>query len=264
MKRFRHFESTFYPLLSIALLSGGLEIGSKLGVIQEYVLPAPTSVFMTLIDDRRELATALAQTAKATVLGLGLSVIVGLGLGILSVLFRWIRLTLVPLAVFFQTVPIIAVAPLLVIWFGFGLPTVIASAFIVSVFPVISATTIGLRSVEPQYLDLFQVFRASRLQTLLRLRIPFALPHFMGGLRIASGLAVIGAIVGEFIGGGGIGEVVDMARTQQRLDKVFAAVVLSASLGWIFVVMIDAVSNGLLGSWYGSNHRERRTSSAAE
>ena len=246
------WTAALYPLASIVAVTALAELSSYLGWVAAYILPPPSEVLATLNEDWTELSSAFLQTTRATAIGLLFSVFGGLLLGVLSGLFRWIRLSLVPVAVFFQTVPIIAVAPLLVIWFGYGPPTVVASAFIVSLFPMISATTLGLRSVEPQFIELFRILRASRFQTLVHLLLPFAVPHFLAGLRVAAGLAVIGAIVGEFIAGGGLGEIVDMARTQQRLDKVFAAVVLSAALGFIFVVIIDMLALLLLGKWHPS------------
>jgi NitT/TauT family transport system permease protein len=166
--------------------------------------------------------------------------------------FDFLRRAFYPYAIFFQTVPVIAIAPLLVIWFGFGQPTVIASAFIVSIFPVIASTLLGLQSTEPALSDLFRLYSASRVDHLLKLRMPFALPHVFSGLRIASGLAVIGAIVGEFIGGGGLGSVVDAARTQQRIDKVFAAVLISSLLGLALVAIVNFSGWLVLRKWHAS------------
>ena len=153
---------------------------------------------------------------------------------------------------FFQTVPIIAIAPLLVIWFGYGTRTVVASAFVVSIFPVIANTLSGILSTEPALRDLFRLYGASTLVTLLKLRFPAALPQILTGLRVASGLAVIGAIVGEFIGGQGLGSVVDVARTQQRVDKVFAAVLLASVLGLALFGLINLVSYVTLRRWHAS------------
>jgi NitT/TauT family transport system permease protein len=160
-----------------------------------------------------------------------------------------------PYAVFFQTVPIIAIAPLLVIWFGYGMRTVIASAFVVSIFPVIANTLSGILSTDPALLDLFRLYGASGRDTLFKLRFPAALPQIFTGLRIASGLAVIGAIVGEFIGGQGLGSVVDVARTQQRVDKVFAAVLLASVLGLGLFGVINLVSTLTLQRWHASEQR---------
>jgi NitT/TauT family transport system permease protein len=165
---------------------------------------------------------------------------------------RAIQRAFYPYAVFFQTVPIIAIAPLLVIWFGYGMKTVIAAAFIVSIFPVIANTLTGLLSTDPALRDLFRLYGASPGVTLVKLRFPAALPQILTGLRVASGLAVIGAIVGEFIGGAGLGSVVDVARTQQRVDKVFAAVLLASVLGLALFGLINLVSVLTLRRWHAS------------
>src|SRR5262249_40925223 len=157
-----------------------------------------------------------------------------------------------PYAVFFQTVPVIAIAPLLVIWFGYGLPTVVASSFICGIFPVIASTLVGLQSTDPALLDLFRLYRATRTEALRKLKLPFALPAILTGARISAGLSVIGAIVGEFIGGGGLGGIVDEARTQQRVDRVFAAVLLASLLGLVFFGAIHGLSHFLLRKWHAS------------
>ena len=145
-----------------------------------------------------------------------------------------------------------AIAPLLVIWFGYGMQTVVVSAFIVSVFPVIANTLNGLLSVDPALTDLFRLYGASASDTRWKLKFPAALPQILTGIRIAGGLAVIGAIVGEFIGGQGLGSVVDVARTQQRTDKVFAAVLLASLLGLALFGFINLVSRIALRRWHAS------------
>lgn len=229
-----------------------VEIAVRSGLIASFVLPTPTSVFESLFVDRVELLGGLGVTLISSVAGLMLSGLLGLTIAILMAVSSNLRQALEPYAVFFQTVPVIALAPVLVIWFGFGQPTVIASAFIVSVFPVIASATSGLCSTDAAWMDLFRIYRASPMTTLWKLRLPAALPQIFTGLRVSSGLAVIGAVVGEFIAGGGLGEAIDSARTQQRLDKVFAAVLLSSALGLILVWAIDFLSHWLLRSWHPS------------
>jgi NitT/TauT family transport system permease protein len=130
--------------------------------------------------------------------------------------------------------------------------TVIASAFLVSIFPVIANTLTGIVSTDPALRDLFKLYGASTWATLFKLRFPAALPEILTGLRVAAGLAVIGAIVGEFIGGQGLGSVVDVARTQQRVDKVFAAVLLASLLGLALFGLINLVSYVSLRRWHAS------------
>lgn len=238
------------PLVPLVLFSVLLEILVQSKIVPSYILPAPSEVIRSLISDWSEYSTGFANTALSAVLGLTLSFFVGTIAAVLIALSTLLRRALLPYAVFFQTVPVVALAPVLIIWFGFGRPTVIASAFIVSVFPIIANSILGIESTEPRLHDLFRLHRATRFDTLRKLQLPSALPAIFGGLRIASGLAVIGAIVGEFIAGGGLGEVVDAARTQQRLDKVFAAVLLSSCLGLILVLLINLASRLTLRSWY--------------
>jgi NitT/TauT family transport system permease protein len=209
-------------------------------------------VVRTLAADRAELTAAFLKTSTGALTGFLLSTLTGIAVAVLLSSSRAIQRSFYPYAVFFQTVPIIAIAPLLVIWFGYGMKTVVASAFVVSIFPVIANTLTGLLSTDPALRDLFRLYGASPAVTLFRLRFPAALPQILTGLRVASGLAVIGAIVGEFIGGEGLGSVVDIARTQQRVDKVFAAVLLASVLGLALFGLINLVSSILLRHWHAS------------
>lgn len=248
-------SSLLPPLLPLILGMALAEIAVRSGWVPSYLIPAPSEVIRSLIDDRVELAVAAWTTLSSALAGLLLSFTTGTLFAIALSSSDLARRAFYPYAVFFQTVPIISIAPLLVIWFGFGQPTVIASAAIVSVFPIIASTLLGLKSTEPALIDLFALYSASARQMLLMLKIPFALPQIFSGLRIASGLAVVGAIVGEFIGGGGLGSVVDSARTQQRIDRVFAAVLISALLGAVLVGAVNLISALTLGSWHTSERK---------
>lgn len=240
------------PLLTLVILGLVLELVVRSGLVANYVLPATSEILNCFVEEREALARGFVSTGTASVVGLLLSVVVGIFIAILLSLSNFLRIAFYPYAVFFQTVPIIAVAPVLVIWFGFGQPTVIASAFIVSIFPVIASTLVGLQSTDSSLVDLFRIYHARKLTTLFKLRIPFALPYIFSGLRIAAGLAVIGAVVGEFVGGGGLGSVVDVARTTQRLDLVFAAVLVSSLIGLILVSIVNLLAYATLHKWHAS------------
>ncbi|HEY1233011.1 MAG TPA: ABC transporter permease [Candidatus Binatia bacterium] len=257
MKPNARISSLLPPLLPLLVVMGVCELAVRSGWIPSYLIPAPSEVFRSLIDDRLELSIAAWTTLSSAFVGLLLSFTSGTLFAIALSSSDLARRAFYPYAVFFQTVPIIAIAPLLVIWFGFGQPTVIASAAIVSVFPIIASTLLGLKSTEPALIDLFNLYSATAKQILYMLKIPFALPQIFSGLRIASGLAVVGAIVGEFIGGGGLGSVVDSARTQQRIDRVFAAVLISALLGVVLVGAVNFISALTLGSWHSSERKPR-------
>ncbi len=247
------------PILPVLVWVILVEFLVQKGIVKSYIIPAPSDVMKSFWNDREEYLTGLGQTSQCAILGLGLSFVVGITFSIGMSLSDIARRAFLPYAVFFQTVPIIAIAPLLVIWFGFGAPTVIASAFIVSIFPIIASTLIGLQSTEPALVDLLHLYNASELKILVKLRIPFSLPYVFSGLKIAAGLAVIGALVGEFVGGGGIGAIIDSARTQQRLDKVFGAVIISAVLGFILFVLIEKISSLLLKNWHATELKKDKT-----
>jgi NitT/TauT family transport system permease protein len=241
------------PLAPLVIGVAAMEMLARGGVIREYLLPPPSRVWRTLCDDGRPLLRGLGNTTIAALAGFALSVSLGVTIAVLLASHRWIRRSLYPYAVFFQTVPILAIAPLLVIWLGYGLPTAIASAFVASVFPVIANTLNGLRSTDPALIDLFRLYGASGGDTLFKLRLPSALPSILTGLRIAGGLAVIGAIVGEFIGGSGsLGDLMTSAIAQQRNDLVFAAVLLASLLGLALFGAINLASYLALRNWHPS------------
>ncbi len=240
------------PLSTFVLVTGILELFVRMGWIQDFVLPAPSQVVAVFFVEGAVLRAAAWTTFVSASLGLIASFTTGILVALLLSVSEFLRRAIYPYAVFFQTVPIIAIAPLLVIWFGFGQTTVVISSFIVSVFPVIASTLLGLQSTDPHLVDLFQLLAANRKDYLLKLKFPHALPQIFSGLRIASGLAIIGAIVGEFITGGGLGGVVDAARTQQRIDLVFAAVIASSVLGLGLVAAINYLSWITLRKWHAS------------
>jgi NitT/TauT family transport system permease protein len=240
------------PLVPLVVVTAALEAVARFGLVPTFLLPAPSQIAASAWSDRVELLEGFASTGLSATIGFGLAVAIGAAVAMGLATFAWARRALYPYAVFFQTVPVVSVAPLLVVWFGFGRPTVVASAFLVAIFPIIASTLVGLRSTERGLVELFRVLAARERDVLWKLRLPAALPYFFGGLRIAAGLAVIGAIVGEFIAGGGLGGIVDVARTQQRVDKVFAAVALSSGLGLVLVGLIGRVADVCLRPWHAS------------
>ncbi len=231
------------------LLFMALEVGVKILQIPAYLFPPPTMVFRSLMENKNDLISALQETTLHTVMGLLLSIVGGSLLALLISLSSWLRAGILPIALFFQTVPIIAIAPMLVIWFGFGAPTVITSAFIVSFFPILASTLQGLESTPRVTLELFKLYKSSLFNLYLKLKVPYAAPWFLNGLRVSMGLSVVGALVGEFIGGGGLGSLIDSARTQQRADLVFAAVFCSCGLGWILTFILDLSKKFFLKRW---------------
>lgn len=234
------------PFIIVACLAQAL---STSGLIATYLMPPPMDILASLTEDSAEYFSALQLTLGAALLGLVCATVCGVGLAIIFSFSGWIEKAFYPYATFFQTVPVVSVAPLLVIWFGFGLRTVVISAFIVSIFPMIANTLAGLRAADPSLIDLFRLYGASRWQLLFKLKLPGAVPSIITGLNISSGLAMIGAVIGEFIAGGGLGGVIDAARTQQRLDKVFAAILLASFSGLLIVFVIRSGTRLFLKRW---------------
>lgn len=235
------------PLILLLLVGLSLEFGLDLAEVPAYLCPRPSEVLKTAWRDQASLRMALGRTGSAALLGLMASAIGGGLLALLLSLNVWIRRAVYPLMVFFQTVPIVAIAPMMVIWVGYGRPAVILSAFIVSLSPIVANSLQGLLSADPALIDLFRMKRASSLKILLKLRIPSAVPQFLTGLRISAGLSVIGAIVGEFVadtfdGGGGIGTLIESALKEQDTPLVFAALMGSTLLGLTFFLAVGGLS----------------------
>ena len=219
---------------------------TSFGIVPSFLISSPIDVAKTYLELKNDYVTAIQSTAFSTLIGFSASSLLGFLTALILASSSLLKRAFLPFAIFFQTVPIIAIAPLLVIWFGFGEPTVRVSAFIVSFFPVLANSIQGLHSVDPGLLELFKAYKASRLKTLWSLQIPSSLGSLFAGLQVSAGLAVIGAIVGEFIAGGGLGGMIDSARTQQRVDIVLGAILVSSLLGILFVSCLRFLSRALL------------------
>lgn len=242
MKMMSFLQSKSAPFLVLICLVLALwELLASLGWVEINLFPPPRMVIQSLLESPQEWRDAFFSTAKNASLGLVLSLVFGTGLAFLFSLSSYLKNAFLPLAVFFQTVPIIAIAPLLVLYFGFGDPTVLASSVIVSLFPVLASFLLGLENVEKEKLELFQLYKASRLQVLFKLRLPSAFLSLYSGLKVAVGLSIIGAIAGEFVAGGGLGALIDSSRTQQRVDRVFAALILLSLQGLVGLFLLKFI-----------------------
>jgi NitT/TauT family transport system permease protein len=251
------FHVVLPPLLTFIVVVGAWEIIVRAFDVPQWEVPAPSLVAKVAYSRAGTLMQATLNTAESALIGFFASLLVGVACGMILGSARWIERSVYPFTIFLQTVPLVAVAPLLVLWFGPGLPSVAISAFIVSLFPVIANTFSGMRSVDPALRDLFRLYGASPLATLFKLRLPHALPDILTGLRIAAGLAVIGAIVGEFVAGligenAGLGVLILSANRNFQTAKVFAAVILASLLGLILFLAIQLTGYLLLRRWHAS------------
>jgi NitT/TauT family transport system permease protein len=225
--------------------------------VPHYILPAPTRIFESLVTDWPILGAALLVTLKITFLALLIALIGGVALAVLMLQSRWIELALYPYAVILQVTPIVAIAPLILIYAPTTQSALLICAWIVAFFPILSNTSQGLRSTDHNLLNLFELYGASRWQTLIHLQIPNALPYFLAGLRIAGGLALIAAVVAEFAAGSagaGSGLAFRLLESQFRLNipRVFAALILLSLTGVLIFFATSLISHLLLRNWHES------------
>jgi NitT/TauT family transport system permease protein len=246
-------------LLPIVVLAAGIaawEFVVRFYAIPPYVLPAPSAVFQTLVNDWPVLSQSLLTTLSTTLEGFLAAAVGGIALALLFNQSKWLEYSLFPYAVILQVTPVIAIAPLLLIY----LPqrtAVIACAWIVAFFPVLSNTTLGLNSVDRNLAGLFRLYGASRLQTLRYLKLPSALPFILGGLRIAGGLSLIGAVVAEIAAGtagAGSGLAYRIAESGYRLNipRMFAALLLLSAAGIVIYGLLALISHIVLRRWHES------------
>jgi NitT/TauT family transport system permease protein len=255
--RSRRIQRVAYPLaFAVVLIAAwqGLVTGMKL---PPYLVPAPGLMVATLVEHWQTFALALWVTLRVTLLAFLLAVVVGVAVSFLFVQSRLIETTLFPYAILLQVTPIVAVAPLIIIWIKNPTAAMVVCAALVALFPIIANTTLGLRSVDPDLQAYFRMNGATRWQTLRRLRIPSALPYFFGGLRISSGLSLIGAVVAEFVagtGGTGSGLAYQILQAGFMLDipRMFAALLLISLTGVALFVVMAWLTRRYIGTWHAS------------
>lgn len=225
--------------------------------IPVYVLPPPSAVAVSLWTDGPSLLGSLLVTLRVTLAALAAAALIGGGIALLFSLSRIIELSLFPYAVILQVTPIVAIAPLIIIWVRQPFLALLVCAWIVAFFPIVSNTTVGLNSADRNLLALFRLYGASRFQTLRYLRLPAAMPYFMAGLRISGGLALIGAVVAEFVAGTGGAETglafrILEAGYRLAIPRLFAALFLLSLTGIVIYLLLDFLSRRLLRNWHES------------
>jgi len=245
------------PIVMLALLVGAWQWYVTAFDVPPYILPSPARVMQAMVEDWPILFAALLVTLRITFEALAIALIGGGLLAILMAEWRWAELALYPYAVILQVTPIVAIAPLIIIYAPSKEAAILICAWIVAFFPVLSNTTQGLRSTDHNLLDLFALYGASRWQRLVHLKIPSALPYFLAGLRIAGGLALIAAVVAEFAAGSAganSGLAFRLLESQFRLNipRLFAALVLLSLTGVAIFAATSLLSYLLLRRWHES------------
>jgi NitT/TauT family transport system permease protein len=253
-------QRTLRVVIPVAMLFALLAVWQAYVTIAEvphYILPSPVRIGQAMATDWPILGKALLITLQTTLLALALALIGGVALAVLLVQSKWVELAFFPYAVILQVTPIVAIAPLILIYTSSTQQALLICAWLVAFFPVLSNTTQGLKSTDHNLLNLFELYGASRWQTLIYLKLPNALPFFLAGLRIAGGLALIAAVVAEFAAGtagGNAGLAFRLLESQFRLNipRLFAALVLLSLTGVVIYGITSLISHLLLRKWHES------------
>jgi NitT/TauT family transport system permease protein len=254
--------ASFWPRIlapiAVGILVLGLwEFAVRWNEVPSYVLPGPILVGRTLIADWGTLSGSLWITLRITFMALAAAVVVGVALAVLFTQSKWLEMALLPYAVILQVTPIVAIAPLIIIWAGDINLSLLICAWIVAFFPILSNTILGLNSADHNLINFFQLHGASRWQTLRHLKLPAALPYFLAGLKISGGLALIGAVVAEFVAGTGGSESglayrILEAGYQLKIPRVFAALLMISLSGIAIFLATSLISHLLLRRWHES------------
>jgi NitT/TauT family transport system permease protein len=245
------------PTLVLGSVVLGWEVLVRVAQIPHYILPAPSRILTTLIENFGSLAASWWFTLKITFGALLLAAGGGVLLATVFALSRSVELALFPLAIVLQVTPIVAIAPLILIYVESTTAALLICAWIVAFFPILSNTVIGLRAADPNLRDLFTLYRASRWQRLRWLLVPSALPYFIAGLKISGGLALIGAVVAEFAAGAagretGLASRILEASFRTDIPRMYAALLLVALTGVAIFLLFNLLSKWLLGRWHAS------------
>ncbi len=235
----------------------GWEMLVRLRHIPVYVLPGPITIIQTVISDWGTLSGSLAITLSISLAALAAAVVMGLLLAVLFTQSKWAEISFFPYAVILQVTPIVAIAPLIILWVNDTRLALLICAWIVAFFPILSNTTLGLNSADHNLVKLFRLYGASRMQTLWRLRLPAAMPYFLGGLRISGGLSLIGAVVAEFVAGtggasSGLAYRILESSYQLKIPRMFASLLLISLSGVVIFLCLSLISHLCLRRWHES------------
>lgn len=242
------------PLALLALVLVAWHLTVVLLDIKRYLAPTPAAVFRAAWQHRATLLSAALLTGEAAIAGFICSLTGGFLVACVFAQSRVIERSIYPYAIFLQTVPIVAIAPLIVLWFGYGFLSVVVVALVISIFPIITNATAGLTTIDPILRELFTLAGATRWQLLVKLRLPGSVPNLVTGARVSAGLSVVGAIVGEMFAGSyqdenGLGYLIFQTSGQLSTDLLFAAIMTSALLGMLIFGVVNLVG-GLANRWW--------------
>jgi len=254
---YRLLRSANTPLVLIAIFAMW-EIGVRLGHVPSYVLPPPSAIIFRIVHDWRLVLVQTWVTSIEVLIGFGLSIVISIPLAAVLFQWRWLEESMYPLLVASQTIPKVAIAPLMVVWFGFGLAPKVLIAFLICFFPIVVDSLIGFRSVPKEVMWLARSTGASKWNTFLKIQIPGALPSIFAGIKVASTLAVVGAVVGEFVGSDtGLGYQLIVANGTIDVQLSFAIIIVLSILGIVLFAFVE-LAERLLLPWHISQRRVSR------
>ena len=248
----------FSPIVALIIIFIIWEFLVNLFSIQLYILPAPTDIFLSLNDNLSELLLATLNTLKITLFAFLIATLIAIGLAIIFSLSKILEISLYPITVIFQVTPVVAIAPLIIIWVGLDNAeiAILILSVIVAFFPVLANTNLGFRSVDKNLKELFLINRASKWQTLTKLNLPYATPYILTGMKTSIGLALIGAVVAEFVAGTGSSAGLSwiIIESGNRLDiaKLFSALVLLVLSGIFLFLLMSTIEYSILRRWHQS------------
>ncbi len=256
------FVDVAAPAAVALLVLGAWEWIVRAQAIPPYILPGPLLIAETLWTDGPSLMTSLWVTLRTTLAALASATVLGLALAIALAQSRLIERSFYPYLVILQVTPIVSIAPLIIIWVNDVFLSLLVCAWLVAFFPIVANTTLGLNSIDRGHADLFRLYRASRWQRLVHLRLPTALPYFLAGVRISGGLALIGAVVAEFVAGSGGAESglafrILEAGYRLQIPRLFAALLLLSLAGILIHAALGLAARRILRGWHESANMDR-------
>ena len=243
-------KNYYYPISTTIVILVLWQLAIVLFSVPDYILPSPLVIIKAFFGYLNLLGQHTLVTLFEMLAGLLLAIVFSIVVSVIMVWSRPVEKTLLPLLVFFQTTPKLAIAPLFIVWFGFGYTPKIIIAFWLAYFPIVIATITGLRDIEPEMVDLTTSMSASTLQTFIKVRIPNSLPHFFSGLKLGGIVAMLGAIVGEFVGAHeGLGYLITMANHNYDVKLLFSVIIVLVTLGRLIYATTSLIERRTI-SWH--------------
>ena len=254
--RLVHILAPIGLLIMIIIL---LEIGVNIFEISPLLLPPPSSIFKATMEHANEIAACSWNSFIIAISGFALSLIIGVFIALIMAQSRLVERSLYPYALFFQCVPIVALAPIFILWFGYGAPAMIIISFVISLLPIITSTVNGLTSVKKEHLEMMSLYGANPLQTLFKIRLPVAVPYIITGARVSAGLSVVGAIVGEYFTGRsdarGIAYLIRLSEQSGNTPYLFATTLAATLLGLIIFSLTGIISQIIIKKFHFQERR---------